>query len=274
MALAVMLVSVQAHGFGSTGHLVVGYVAEKQLCDDAQKAVNAELDGESLGEAGLWADKIRGDKKYDYAKRWHYINIPDGVSITKAERDPDGDVLWAIEEMNRRLDKEEPGSQAYGEALRFLIHFVADIHQPLHVGHQEDRGGNKIVVTYYKDFGKPPGRSNLHKYWDSDALDLAVEDPAAYGDKIIAANKSRNFFSDPRRPGRWVGEMMALRNIVYDFEPAGDDDETTYLSRQYLNRAQEVLDVQLYLAGVRLGIMLNDRYCSAKEAENSAGDDS
>jgi hypothetical protein len=274
MALAVVLVPVYAHAFGSTAHRVIGHIAEKQLCPQAEEALSAALDGQSLGEAGLWADKIRGDKSYDYAKPWHYINIPDGVSITKAKRDPDGDVLWAIEEMNRRLDKEEPGSEAYAEALKFLIHFVADIHQPLHVGRQEDRGGNKIVVTYYTDFGKPPGRSNLHKYWDSDAIDMVVEDPAAHGDELIKANASRNFFSDPRRPERWVGEMMGLRPTVYGFTPPGEKDETTYLSRQYMTRAQEVLNIQMYLAGSRLGIMLNERYCVAKDAEKPAAEGS
>ena len=144
------------------------------------------------------------------------------------------------------------------------MHFVADIHQPLHVGRQEDRGGNTIRVTYFRGTGAPPGRSNLHRYWDSDALDPAALDTDEYAKRLLAKNERRKVSWNPGRAKVWVGEAMLLRPSIYNFDPPGDY-ESVYLNSTYLNGAQQLLEQRLYLAGRRLGAMLNYRYCVAVE---------
>jgi hypothetical protein len=269
IALVWGLLPVKLLAFGATAHRTVGYIAEQELCAEARVNVSEVLEGESLGEAGLWADRIRGDKHYDYAKPWHYINIPDDLTVDKAKRNTKGDVLWAILEMNRRLDEADSDSQEYAEALRFLIHFVADIHQPLHVGRKEDLGGNRIKVTYYKAYGEPPGKSNLHAYWDSDVLELKVDDPDAYAQRLLAKNSAKALSWSPDEPALWVDEGMQLRPVVYGFTRQ-EGASTAYLDRSYKGYAQLILDSRLYLAGRRLGAVLNARYCAAAEAETPA----
>jgi hypothetical protein len=258
----------QVLSFGAKAHRIVGYIAEQELCPEAKVAVGKVLDGEDLGEAGLWADRIRGYSKWDFAKPWHYINIPDDENIDDVRRRPEGDVLWAIEEMNRRLDKEDPASPEYAEALKFLIHFVADIHQPLHVGRREDLGGNRVRVTYYKAYGEPPGKGNLHAYWDTDALDLEADDPEVYAQQLMQNQSSKQVRWWPGSSRSWIAEDMLLRQSVYDFKEYPEAG-AVYLNSGYLERTQAVLGQRLYLAGRRLGAMLNDRYCVAIESKNS-----
>ena len=83
-----LLASAGVMAFGANAHLIVGAVAEENLCPSALEAIEPLLDGYTLGEAGLWADKIRGYSRWDYAKPWHYMNVPDGVDIAAASRRP------------------------------------------------------------------------------------------------------------------------------------------------------------------------------------------
>ena len=253
--------------FGADAHRVVGYVADAQLCADARVRVGDILDGEDLVEAGLWADRIRGDRKWDYAKPWHYINIPDGVEIEDAERREDGDVLWAINEMNARLRDPELSAEEQAVALRFLIHFVADIHQPLHVGRLDDRGGNNVKATYFLDMGVKPGQGNLHAYWDSLALKTWVDDPAAYGQELLDRWSPRTDIWKPGGPEDWARESIRLRPMVYEFAPALGD-ASVYLGSAYLSMTRRTVRKQLVLAGFRLADQLNRHFCPAADPQS------
>ncbi len=250
--------------FGADGHRIVGHIAHDRLCESGREAVSELLDGDSLGEAGLWADKIRGYNEWDYAKPWHFINIPDGTTLQEAKRSKEGDVLWAIHEMSRRLDDPKLSKKEHAQALKFLIHFVADVHQPLHVGRYDDRGGNRVKVTYFRKPGLPPGKTNLHAYWDSAALELIVADPETYAQQLTARVKSLQGWQ-PGTPEDWVNGSMDLRPEVYDFY-GFEGGETEYLGSQYLAKTALTLRRQLTRAGVRLGAVLSQRYCSSLEA--------
>ena len=104
IAAGIILLPSLGWAFGADAHRIVGHIANDHLCESGREAVSKLLEGDSLSEAGLWADKIRGYNEWDYAKPWHYINIPDGTPLKEAKRRKEGDVLWAIHEMNRRLD--------------------------------------------------------------------------------------------------------------------------------------------------------------------------
>jgi len=234
-----------AFAFGPAGHRIAGELAEPLLCERAAAEIAALAGGESLAEIGLWADTIRGDDGWRHTAPWHYMNIDDDQPIEAFEHPDEGDVLAAIERHAEQLATSISAEQR-AEALRFLVHFVVDIHQPLHVGREADRGGNAIDVTYRRE------ASNLHRFWDTDVLrleGLSEREHAARVAPLVRIFAGR----DRTSPRDWAAESLALRPLVYGFRGRG----TVSLDDAYLDSAETVIRVRLAQAAVRLAATLN-----------------
>lgn len=256
LALLASLIAVDAIAYGPEGHLIAGRAAAALLCQRAASEVARLGGGEDLGELGLWADRIRSDPAYADAAPWHYVNVPDGASIADHVTPPEGDVLWAIGHFRAQLGDDSLDDRERGEALRFLVHFVVDLHQPLHVGLAEDRGGNEIAIV----FG---GKTiNLHSFWDTQAIDRARQSLERAG------VPQRGLLSDVTRSAAtvadgdildhevWAAESLAYRATVYSFGAAGRE-----LSAGYLDQAASVSLNRLSLAAARLAGTLNSVFC-------------
>lgn len=253
-----------AGAFGPEGHLLVGAVAERDLCADARNAVNQLLEGQSLGKAGRWPDWIRSDPEWKHTRTWHYINVGDDEPIEQVAKGDHQDVLWAIRRFDRRLADETLTAEERATALRFLAHFIADVHQPLHVGRAEDRGGNRIAVRVGKRI------TNLHAVWDAEAL-LKDErkkrgltrDQQAQGLVVRTQGRVAAFQADP--PLEWARESQALRALVYAF-PAPEGDAGVRLEGEYLAGATDIVHSRLSAAGVRLAGRINRIFCRLPDA--------
>ena len=253
-----------AGAFGPEGNLLVGVVAERDLCADAHNAVNQLLEGQSLGQAGRWPDWIRSDPEWKHTRTWHYINVGDDEPIEQVVKGDHQDVLWAIRRFDRRLADETLTAEERATALRFLAHFTADVHQPLHVGRAEDRGGNRIVVRVGKRI------TNLHAVWDAEAL-LKDErkkrgltrDQQAQGLVVRTQGRVAEFQADP--PLEWARESQALRALVYAF-PAPEGDAAVRLEGEYLAAATDIVHSRLSAAGVRLAGRINRIFCRLPDA--------
>ncbi len=169
--------------WGPIGHRVVGRIAANHLTDEARVAVIGLIGSEGLDQVATWADDLRNHPDWQPPQKnpapWHYISIDDQETLETTARDPNGDVLEAIERFTAVLRDQQATRPAKQEALRFLVHFVGDVHQPLHVGRRDDRGGNLILVTL---FGAP---INLHSVWDNGHIDnekLSFSELAAFID--------------------------------------------------------------------------------------------
>ena len=175
--VAVSVVLAFFHGrtalaFGPLAHRIAGLLAEPELCAAARTQV-AVLGGESLAELGVWADTIRSEPEWRRSAPWHYMNVDDAAAndvaaalaaIRAYRHPPEGDVLYAIERFRADLGNRALSRRARSQALRFLAHFIVDLHQPLHVGRAADRGGNEVEVRH------GPETVNLHRFWDTDVL--------------------------------------------------------------------------------------------------------
>ena len=164
--LALLLVPLPAIAWGKAGHRVVATIATTLLTIEAQAQVANLLDpGTTLADIATWADDIRPSRPN--TGPWDYVNIPRGASGYVAQRDCSrGCVVSAIEQSVRLLQDPSRGRAVRQEALKWLVHFVADLHQPLHAI-AEDRGGNDVIVRFN-------GRqTNLHRLWDGDMIDRA-----------------------------------------------------------------------------------------------------
>jgi hypothetical protein len=234
----------RAAAWGATGHRVVGAIAQRHLAPETARAVAELLGSETLAEASTWADFIRSDPAWRHADSWHWVTLPDGQGYEETEKNPQGDLLEALVRFETTLRDRAAPVERRREALRFLVHLVGDLHQPLHVGRGDDRGGNQVLVTW---FGEP---TDLHTVWDSKIIaseELSYTEWVAFLDRLplVQQNLWRcgNYLS-------WAEESRQLRPLVYDL---GD----RWLSWDYRYRAIPVVRERLLQAGLRLAVVLD-----------------
>jgi hypothetical protein len=248
-----------ALAWGDEGHRIVAEIAEQYLKAGTAHQVRELLaleNATTLAEVSTWADKIRGQRRE--TARWHYVNIPihppaGTPAAYDAARDcPNGDCVVAkIDELAAVLgDKAGHDSRDRLEALKFVVHFVADVHQPLHAANDGDRGGNDVRVTF---MGR---QTNLHAVWDTGILFAAeIGDERAYA--LQLARSIRPIELDQWRDGSattWATESNDIaRRLIYGEWPHGPDA----LRGSYAETALPVVSVQLEKAGVRLAAVLN-----------------
>lgn len=173
MATLTMLVPSTGYSWGPDGHRIVCEVAYQRLTPRALELVSSLQGGgrKKFVESCLWADEAR-DTTHEETYSYHFINIPAGGQNADMSRDcREGCVPWAIEHYARTLTDPSASRRGRSEALKFLAHFVADIHQPLHAGRLEDRGGNEIETSFFGDCGTREDPLNLHRVWNWRLLD-------------------------------------------------------------------------------------------------------
>lgn len=266
LALTLFLAAASAHGWSRQGHQLVGELAEAGLSPAARAAVQDLLRDEpvpTLAGVSTWADEIRaasrtpdGHTLGERSSRWHYVNIPRAARCryVPARDCPDGNcVIGAIAAQRAVLADPSRPRQARVEALKFLVHFVGDAHQPMHAGHPEDRGGNLHQLNY-RGRAKPEGEgTNLHGVWDYWLLQSAGLDNAAYTARLrlLPVPADLGHRGDP--PGRdWALESCAL---IFDqaIYPPG-----RRIRDDYLDRHRPLAEARIRLAGARLAALLND----------------
>ena len=244
-ALVLLTLSPQAFSWGKNGHRIVGEIAERNLTKEAQKGIKDILGVESLSRVATWADEIRSNKKYDYAISWHYTSVPTGKTYFDQKRNKDGDVIEALFRFEEVLRDPKKTKEEKAEHLKFFVHMMGDLHQPLHVGLAEDRGGNSVRLRWFKQ------DTNLHALWDESIVDfeqLSYTEYASYLNHFTSDEKkefTKGHFLD------WAKESMDVRSIVYDI---GNPENVSY---EYHHKVKPVFELRLRQAGLRLAYLLN-----------------
>ena len=141
-----MFLAIKASSWGLTGHRVVGQVAEIYLTKKASKEVKKILGTESLADVANWMDFIKSEPSYGHMNPWHYVTIPDGGTYETSNKETKGDIIWALDKFIAQLKSDTLTLEEQQFALKSLVHLVGDIHQPLHVGNGNDKGGNDIKI--------------------------------------------------------------------------------------------------------------------------------
>lgn len=248
LMLAFILLPCIGHAWGPTGHRVVGLIAEQHLSHKARKAVKAILGSETLSLASTWMDEVRSDHAYDHTRDWHWVTIPDGSTYAAVEKNPNGDLVEAIDRMRAVLRSDTASVAGKRTALRFLVHLIGDLHQPLHVGRGDDKGGNDVQVRWMKQ------GSNLHRVWDSgliDLQDLSYTELAASLDPVSQAQRA---LWQSGSVAQWAEENLAYRARIYPVEAGAE------LGYAYSYANWPLVREQLLKGGVRLAGMLNAIY--------------
>jgi hypothetical protein len=283
-----LLASTGAFAWGDEGHRIIAVIAYARLTPAARAKVDAILasDKDTLtapdfASRATWADRYRDsdrlDTKVHYlaTRAWHFANVEiDGGTLGAACRAPglpnghlasqgpaDDCVVHKVDEFAAELADARTSAAEKRLALKFLMHLVGDLHQPLHVADHHDRGGNAVPVFH----GAIESPDNLHSYWDTRLVEKLGSDPKKVGAALGAgiARQDANRWS-AGTPALWAQETFAqARDVAYDFGGESfvadaNSARTVRLDATYEARALPVVREQLSKAGVRLAAMLNE----------------
>ncbi|UJR32200.1 hypothetical protein I4U23_019665 [Adineta vaga] len=261
-------------GWGADGHSIIARLAESELTDSASKWIRSlvpwHFDG-NLSAMASWADSIihqnsnpTGFDNWKWSKPLHYLNIPDWNCTYHVNRDCinniciDGAIRNYTERLQNNLDLVQQQ-----EALYFLIHFVGDIHQPLHTAFSSDFGGNSIEVRFMNDTKK----TNLHSLWDSGIIKYHMKNDFQsnvnnYYEYIykLMIRESKPNDDDDNQTQQWVKESLnyVCNDIYFDDRNRTLNTDGTYnLNRNYYIRSRAIIEKRLAQGGRRLGALLN-----------------
>jgi hypothetical protein len=233
-----------------SGHRLVARIAEARLTPSAREAVGRILGGETLTDAAAWADQIRASRLS--TAPLHYVNIPrDASGYDSVAWCPAGRCLiGAITQYRAALVDPATTTVDRAEALRFLVHFMGDLHQPLHVSDRDDKGGNLTKVEF-----AGVGTTNLHKVWDGQLIEAVYPTEEAHWNHLQQLMETLDL--EAMTQGTvvdWAMEGHALAREAYDFPP------TRRLRQDYIQKNIAVVDLALIKAGVRLAAVLNSAF--------------
>ena len=270
--LPIFLLTLLAAGptlaWGQLGHRMVGELAQRHISPAAKAEVAMLLAGEAdptLGGVATWADQLRDTDpdRFKATSRWHYINAQGGGCGFDMARDcPDGGC--AVSAINAQLailaDRTQP-LQARRDALKFVVHFVGDVHQPMHAGNRTDRGGNNFQVSLrtplvpeayaIKNYVDGVMGTNLHSIWDYYILAGRGLGLAAYSDRLDALPWPPMPEASLSPPLAWAGESCRLidaRNLY---------PQQHTMDHAYLDAMRPLAEQRVRQAAWRLATLLN-----------------
>ncbi len=229
--------------WGPDGHKIVANIAKSYLTKSALDSVQKYLGNATFEEASVWMDEMRSNPEYDYMKPWHYVNIErDKTYVNTSDWNVVNVLIKAIDQLRNR---HKLGKGETGMYIKVLFHLVGDIHQPLHSGYGEDRGGNDIKVSC---LGKP---SNLHRVWDEDILldkHITLQSCLALAPGFMKEHPKEAADTSVLN---WMNEGRSFLPQVYEFK-----DRT--IDQAYMDKNGPVVEKQLLLGGLHLAAVLND----------------
>ena len=235
--------------WGQTGHRVVGEIAEYNLTKKAKREVKKLLKGKSLALVSTYADEIKSDKRYNEFYTWHYINMELDENYEESEKNPKGDLVTGIEYCKTIIQDKNASDEDRAFYLKLLVHFIGDLHQPMHIGRKEDKGGNDFKLKwFYKD-------SNLHRVWDSNMIDSYGMSYFELADNVDELSIYQIKDIQKGTVIDWVNEVHVLSNEVYGSATEGEN-----LRYKYSYEYMDVARTQLQTAGLRLAKVLNDLF--------------
>lgn len=261
LLLLLVLPSTQSFAWGYKGHQIVADIARNHLSATAKQNLQALLGNDDLASIANWADEVRPNRPESYG--WHFVDIPRDAAGFSDDRDcyrPDDKHPNTKEDhhncvvdritMFAHVLADKTASQADRlEALKFVVHFLGDIHQPMHAI-EDARGGNDVHISAFGSTQCGKYTCNLHAEWDSGLIDhtgRSEQEYVTYLEQLITTQK----LEAGGTPETWANESLRLAKQVW-VSDGGSVDES------YYHTNISVVDTRLALAGLRLAALLNE----------------
>lgn len=266
-ALAAVVSPASASAWSGPGHRIVAAIAEERLGPAARRLVREIVGDRPLADPGIamWADEHRDER----TRTWHYVNVPRDAERYDAARDcpAAGCVVSALE---RAIAGLRDGDDALGlaDSLRWLVHLVADLHQPMHAGEARDRGGNDTWVR----IGRRRQPISVHRLWDAEVVEPFVErtDPIRAARALASAVRPADAaaWAGDLSPSSWAtGSHLLSRALAAELDGFPRDERYVLLPTSYMESQRARTGELLAKAGIRLSALL-DRIATEREARH------
>ncbi len=245
-----------ATAFEARAHIAICELSWQLVQDDTRQWLQQTIAGSPqtrFNSGCTWPDEARREHAWEHTGGWHYVNVPRrATQVSAADCPADGCLMTAIPAMEKRLQN----NPADWQALLFLAHFIADLHQPLHVSFADDRGGNRARLTFNGE------RTNLHRLWDGDLLGRYVirQLLTDWQTQLTAEQKARWCEGDI---SAWAAESLQLTHRIYHRYQQSQQEGSAYRD-EFAPQLQQ----RMARAGVRLSCILDNLY--AQRLKNSA----
>lgn len=270
LILALAFAASNAFAWGPTGHRAIGAVADRFLDPTVAVKVFQILGGQNMARVSNWSDEIKSEPEtYSHTYNWHYTDWKDG-DHDHDETSSSGKLLTAINEQLAVLKNPNTSLSEKNFALKFVVHLVGDLHQPLHVGNGLDQGGNKCRVVFQKK------EMNLHQVWDEAMIDFTNLSYSELANFVMQGRTKADVMA--WRQGSvvdWARESKELRGSVYPADVRSTEapmsvkqycrsdiviasEDMPKLSYEYSYKFVPVVEKRIYQAGLRLAVLLNE----------------
>ncbi|MBC7749328.1 MAG: S1/P1 nuclease [Methylotenera sp.] len=244
--ITLLIAPTKTFAWGSKGHALVAEVAFNYMDENTKKEVLKYLNGMNIEDAANWMDNIKSDHYYDFMRAYHYVNFDKGATVVETNGE---NIIYQLDTTIKELqNKKNLSKEEINTKIKILFHLVGDLHQPLHVGYGDDKGGNTMQINYnFKG-------TNLHSLWDSGIIEYKkITLP-----ECLAANKYS------------TNEIRALQSIDVVYWATGSraylpqiyKTGGNKISDEYVDACVPIIENQILKAGIRLAGVLNEVFKS------------
>lgn len=271
LATTAICLATPSYAWGPIGHRVTAEIAENNINGRTRAEIAEILGNEGLPEASTWPDEERSNPDpfwQETASRYHYVTLSNGMSYEDMVHPPEGDAATALEQFTATLRDDNASREEKALALRFIVHLVGDLHQPLHAGNGTDRGGNDVIVDWFDT------QTNLHWVWDEGMIlrqQLSYSEYAARIEPRIASEEMIAWWDAD--PATWIAESVELRDRIYpatgEEAGLGTFDSPVFLRYRYSWDWTPVVEHRLAQSGVRIAAYLDWVFAEEGEAGDS-----
>ena len=250
LTLCLLGLTLSLFAYDAVGHRIVADIAYDNLTGSARSQVDKVLGKRGIVYESTWADEVRSDSKYAYSYQWHYQDLDNNMTskdIKNLLNNPKAEgehLFFAIDTLTSRLKKDKNDA----EALKFLVHFVGDLHQPMHLGRKDDKGGNKVDFNW---FGR---KTNLHSVWDGMLIESEKMSYSEFSQYLEDKFEPRKAEIKKCTVLQSVEAVYAVQNQIYGY------DTTDTNNYHYVYFFAEKRDEMLYRGGIQLANILNALY--------------
>lgn len=246
--LILVTIPQQLAAWGQKGHDTTAFIAENHLTEKTKGEIDKLLDGKSIVYWSNWLDNASHTQDYEYSITWHYKNIDADRDYDKVKPFKTGDVVTALNEQLTVLSDTTKSKEERSLALKIVVHLFGDLHQPMHLGHASDRGGNYWNVRWFKN------HTNLHSVWDSRLPEAAHKwSYTEWRDQIDRATPEEVVqILSPATPDNYGRETWSITTEIYNSTPKDSNLEYTYIADW-----TPTVERQFLRGGLRLADALN-----------------
>jgi hypothetical protein len=239
--LTLIFLPIKTLAWGKQGHALVAEVAFNYMDEATKKTVLQYLDGMTIEDAANWMDDVKKDHSYDYMGAYHYVNFDKGATVEEQEG---ANIIYQLDTTIKALqNKKNLSKEEINTKIKILFHLMGDLHQPLHVGYGDDKGGNTVQINYnFKG-------TNLHAFWD---FGIIESKNISLPDCLKASQYSKNEIKALQEINvvNWAKDSRSYLATIYNTGGNKITDE-------YVDSSVPIIENQILKAGIRLAGVLN-----------------